>query len=283
MRGLKFADDLHYVISSYKIKSCIIYSILANGSTAMEEMDQIWKKWFLIVSLLVLGAVLRYRRFYWCLDWSYEWLCWLVAIFTYLYPIEVASTLPYVLAMYVCYVLGMCSYSAFMTSKHDMNFESSTENNLPLYIGERTSSVVVKNNRIRSGVTERVSQLEKKAKWILAAKIPAENVPAVKDTDPPDRPRRFDSNRYNYLVIQAISREVRRGKNPPKDFPLNIPPDTDINQNYYNLNHVGWCNLRSDIPVAIRNEPKIPGYQSRESVMNTALEMSNSTVYTYVL
>ena len=156
-----------------------------------------------------------------------------------------------------------------------MNFESNAENNLPLYIGERTNSLLVKNNRIGSGITERVSQLEKKAKWILVAKVPADNGP-VKD-NPPDRSRRFDSNRYNYLVIQAISREVRRG---PVDFPLNVP-DTDINHNYHNLNHVGWCNLRSDIPVAIRNGPKIPGYQSRESVISTASQMSNSTVYTY--
>ena len=123
-----------------------------------------------------------------------------MAIFTYLYPIEVASTLPYILAVCVCYVLGTCSYSALMpTSQRNMNFESNAENNLPLYIGERTNSLLVKNNRIGSGITERVSQLEKKAKWILVAKVPADNGP-VKD-NPPDRSRRFDSNRYNYLVI----------------------------------------------------------------------------------
>ena len=32
--------------------------------------------------------------------------------------------------------------------------------------------------------------------------------------------------------------------------------------------------------MAIRNEPKIPGYQSKESVIDTALQISNSTAYT---
>ena len=249
----------------------------------MEGMDEIWKNWFLTVSLLVLGAVLRYCRFYWC----YEWLCWLVAICSYLHPIclvEVASTLPYVLAVCVfyevCYALVMCSYSASIASQRDVNFESSAKNNFPLYIGERTSSLLVKNNQIGSGITKRVSHLQKNAKWILVAKVPAGNGP-IKDNPPETgRSRRFDGNRYNYLVIQAISREVRRGQNPPADFPLNIP-DTDMNQDYQNLNQVGWCNLRSDIPVAITNGPKISEYQSKESVIDTALQMSNSTVYTY--
>lgn len=245
-----------------------------NGKESMAELE-VWKI-ALTLSFLVLGAVYFYRRFYWC----YGCLCWLVAVFSYLYPIEVASLLPYTLALCVCCVLGTCGYSALRADqrKVDSNLESS-ENCLPLYIGERTSCLLVKNNRIGSGITARVSQLEKMDKWILAAKVPIDNGPAVKDNDPSGRSRRFNTRRYNYLVMQAISREIRRGLNRPIDAPLSIS-DTDINQNY-RLNHVGWCNHRSDIPEIIRNGPRIPGYQCSESAMNVALQTSNSTVYTY--
>ena len=244
----------------------------------MAELE-IWKI-FLTLSFLVLGAVLFYRRFYWC----YGCLCWLVAVFSYLYPIEVASLLPYILAVCVCYVLGTCGYSALQADQCnvDSNLESNVENSLPLYIGERTSSLLVKNNRIGSGITARVSQLEKMERWILAARVPIDNGP-VKDGDPSGRSRRFDGNRYNYLVIQAISREIHRGQNSRQNSPLDTPlsiPDTEINQNY-RLNHVGRYNHRSDIPVVIRNGPRIPGYQCSESAMHIALQMSDSTVYTY--
>ena len=247
----------------------------------MDELE-IWKV-LLTLSFLVLGAVLYYRRFYWC----YGCLCWLVAVFSYLYPIEVASLLPCMLAVCVCYVVGTYGYWALQTDRCNVDSNlaaaaSNIENNLPLYIGERTSSLLVKNNRIGSGITARVSQLEKMDNWILAAKIPIEvdNSPVKDHDNPPGRSRRFNRNRYNYLVIQAISREIRRGQNSPLDSPLSRIPDTDINQNY-RLNHVGWYNHRSDIPVVIRNGPRIPGYQSRESAINITLQISDSTVYTY--
>ena len=241
----------------------------------MAELE-IWKI-LLTLSFLVLGAVLFYRRFYWC----YGCLCWLVAAFSYLYPIEVASLLPYTSALCVCYVLGTCGYWALQADqcKVDSNLESNVENCLPLYIGERTSDLLVKNNRIGSGITARVSQLEKMDKWILAAKVPIDNGPVKDHNEPSDRSRRFNTSRYNCLVMRAISRDIRQGQNRPLDTPLSIP-DTDINQNY-RLNHVGWYNHRSDIPEVIRNGPRIPGYQCSELAMNVALQTSNSTVYTY--
>ena len=232
----------------------------------MTETSKIW-----VIVWLVLGTLLFYRRrrFYGC-------LCWIVAVFTYLYPIEVASLLPYILTVLVCFLLV-----GFFTGSSDtadqLNVDSNVEMNYPLYIGERTSSLLVKNAKAGPKVIACVSELEKKAEWILAVKIP-ENGPS-KDDNPQDnasgRSRRFDSNRYNYLVMQAVSREVNRGQN----FPLQIP-DTDINQNYQ-MNHVGWYKHEPDAPVIIRNGHKIPGYPTNESAINAALQVCNITVYTY--
>ena len=101
--------------------------------------------------------------------------------------------------------------------------DSNVESNFPLYVGERISSLLVKSNRIRSGITARVPQLEKKdAEWIVAIKIPVDNGP-IKDK-PSGTSRRFDNNRYNYLVKKVVSREIRQGE----DSPLSVP-ETDIN------------------------------------------------------
>ena len=204
-----------------------------------------------------------------------------MAVFTYLYPVEVASQLPYIVAVMVCFVLvGLCgSYSsASHTVQYDNVDSDNVEMTYPLYIGERTSSLLVKNNRIGHEITARVSELEKKAEWIVAVKIPAENGPS-KDCDSQDnlsgRSRRFDSNRYNYLVMQAVSREINRGQN----FPLQIP-DTDINRDY-RLNQVGSYKHEADAPVIIRNGHKIPGYPTNETAINAALQVCNFTVYTY--
>ena len=235
----------------------------------MTETTNIW-----VIIWLVIGTLLFYRqrRFY----WYYGCLCWIVAVFTYLYPIEVASMLPYILSVLVCFLLmGFC---AGCSDKVQLNVDSNVGMNYPLYIGERTSSLLVKNARAGPKVIACVSDLEKKAEWILAARIPEENG-LSKDNDPQDnasgRSRRFDSNRYNYLVMQAVSREMNRGQN----FPLQIP-DRDINQDY-RMNHVGWYKHEPDAQVIIRNGHKIPGYPSNESAINAALKVCNFTVYTY--
>ena len=235
--------------------------------------------WPLIVSCLVLGAVLFRRRYWW-----YGFLCWIAAVFSYLYPIVVVSILPYLLTVSVCCVLGMCAYSASGTDQSNVADSNVGLINSPLYVGERTSTLLVKNNRIGTEITARVSQLEKKDEWIVAVKIPADNGPVKPDNPASGRPRRFSDNRYNYLVIQqAVSREIRRGLNSPL-----IVPDSDINQNY-RMNHVGWYKHNSernpDPPVIIRNfvrnAPMISGYPSNESAVNMALQVSNSTVYTH--
>ena len=124
--------------------------------------------------------------------------------------------LPYILSVLVCFLLAGSS------DKDQLNVDSNVGMNYPLYIGERTSSLLVKNARAGPKVVACVSELDKKAEWILAARIPEENG-LSKDNDPQDnasgRSRRFDSNRYNYLVMQAVSREMNRGQN----FPLQIP------------------------------------------------------------
>ena len=230
--------------------------------------------WLLIISCLVLGAVLLYHhhRF----DWSYGCLYWLSAVVTYLYPIGVASLLPYILTVCVCCVLWTCGCSALRTDQ--CTSKSNAEVNSPLYVGERTSNLVVKNNlennKIGSGSTAH-SQLSSD-EWIVAAKIPIE--PAddgpIKDK-PSGKSRRFDSNRYNYLVIQAVSREIRGRKNS-----LLAISEKHINQNY-RLNHVGCYNHNPDTPVVNTNEPKNLGFSSSESAINVALQTADSTVYTY--
>ena len=217
--------------------------------------------------------------------------------FSYLYPIVVVSILPYILTVSVCCVLGMCAYSASGTD-HAMYRAVADLNvgliNSPLYsyVGERTSTLLVKNNR-RGGteITARVSQLEKKDEWIVAVKIPADNGRVKPDNprgDPASgRPRCFSDNRYNYLVIQqAISREIRLGLSSPL-----IVPDSDVNQNYL-MNHVGWykhnCDRNPDPPVhdnqKLRQKctgPMISRYPSNESAIDMALQVSNSTVYAH--
>ena len=110
------------------------------------EISDTWNMWLLIISYLVLGAVLLYH--YDCFDWAYGCLLWLVAAFTYLYPIEVASLLPYILTVCVCCVLWTCGCLALRTDQciHDQSAESTTEINSPLYVGKRTSNLMVKNN-----------------------------------------------------------------------------------------------------------------------------------------
>ena len=238
--------------------------------------------WLLIISYLVLGAVLLYH--YDCFDWSYGCLLWLVAAFTYLYPIEVASLLPYILTVCVCCVLWTCGCSALRTDQciHDESAESNTEINSPLYVGKRTINLMVKNNfkNNRMGCenisnSEAHPQLKTESdEWIVAVKIPIRPDGPIKDK-PSGNSRRFDRNRYNYLVIQSVLREIHGRENP-----LLSIPETNINQNYH-LNHVGWYNHNPNTPLVNINGPKISGFSSSESAINVALQMTNSTVYTY--
>lgn len=237
----------------------------------MLEVTLHWNMWLLlIISYLVLGTVLLYHhdRF----DWSYGCLYWLLAVVTYLYPIEVASLLPYILTMCAFYVLWTCGCSALKTDL--CTSKSNTEINSPLYVGERTSDLVknnLKNNITGCGSTP---QLKNSDKWIVAAKIPVESDGPIKDK-PSGKSRRFDNNRCNYLVMQAASRETRRRQNS-----FMVISEKHINQNY-RLNYVGCYNHNPDIPVVNINEPKNLGFSSSDSAINMALRMSDSIVYTY--
>jgi len=147
-------------------------------------------------------------------------------------------------------------------------------------VGKRTSSLLVKSNRIGSGIAARVSQLEMVDEWIVATKVPIDDGPIKDKPSSRRRSRGYDGNRYNYLVMQAISREIHRGQNNRENNNPLLIPDTNINQNY-SLNQVGWCNHKSDTPVVIKNGLKIPGFPCSELATNMAFQVSDSKVYTY--
>ena len=110
-------------------------------------MDENLDIWALIVSYLVLGAFLLYHRFY---GWCYGCLCWLAAAFlvacNHLYdPVETALVLPHILAVCVCYLLWNYCYTALQNDQLQSSIvDSNVESNCPLYIGERTTSMLVK-------------------------------------------------------------------------------------------------------------------------------------------
>ena len=181
--------------------------------------------WLWILSCLLIGVEILYRRFHW------RYICLYVVAITYCFWLGPVLSSPSHISFAVYVVLVLWTYYWH----HHSASQARADNAVPLYVGERIDC-----------------DDDTMEKWIVAMKI---KTPA-------------DNAGYDYVLVKAITGTMTHKQQKSEE---------DIS-NFYRLNHVGW----SIHKVQDRNSQyEIFGDVCNESAINTALLITNSTIYTY--